>query len=298
MTMLEVRDVTVRAGSRTLLEGVGFEAVPGEVVGVIGPNGAGKTTLLEVVVGLRRPDSAAVTYKGSTLQDFRSRARVVDASVPGVPIRRRGRSANRAPRFRLSGRSARASFRWSPAHSKEIRSMKCRPIVLTFSSYLCLYATGCDRPTQPPSSSASAPPPAQSVEPPTRAPSVAAPATSAEPTAAASAARGGPVTIDFDAEPAGAPSTSFEGVVGDWYVGEQAGAHGLVVDGGKWRNGTPSANLADQAKHLYGERYAEFLDGVKAFAFFPFAVYKVDPVPGDLKISVRFFPIAGRVDQA
>lgn len=42
-----------------------------------------------------------------------------------------------------------------------------------------------------------------------------------------------------------------------------------MVDGSKWRQGTPSASLADQAKRLYGERYAEFLDGVKAFAFFP-----------------------------
>jgi hypothetical protein len=96
----------------------------------------------------------------------------------------------------------------------------------------------------------------------------------------------------------GAPSPSFEGAVGDWYVAEEAGAHGLKVDGSKWRNGTPSANLADQAKRLYGDRYAEFLDGVKAFAFFPFAVWKRDPPPGDLRISVRFYPLAGKIDQA
>jgi hypothetical protein len=105
------------------------------------------------------------------------------------------------------------------------------------------------------------------------------------------------VTVTFDTEPLGAPSPSFEGVVGDWYVAEQAGARGLVVDGGKWRNGTPSANLADQAKRLYGDRYAEFLDGVKAFAFFPFAVYKGDPPQGDVRISVRFYPFAGKIDQ-
>ena len=74
--MLEVRDVTVRAGSRTLLDAVGFVADAGEVVGVIGPNGAGKTTLLEVLVGLCRADSAAVTFRGSALRDFRERARV------------------------------------------------------------------------------------------------------------------------------------------------------------------------------------------------------------------------------
>jgi hypothetical protein len=86
--------------------------------------------------------------------------------------------------------------------------------------------------------------------------------------------------------------------VGDWYVSDQGGARGLKVDGGKWRSGTPSVNLADQAKRLYGDRYAEFLDGVKAFAFFPFAIWRGEPPTGDLRISVKFYPIAGQVDQA
>jgi hypothetical protein len=106
------------------------------------------------------------------------------------------------------------------------------------------------------------------------------------------------VAETFDTDAVGAPSPAFEGVVGDWYVGEQAGARGLIVDGAKWRNGTPSANLADQAKRLYGDRYAEFLDGVKAFAFFPFAVWKQEPPPGNKRISVRFYPFAGKIDQA
>jgi hypothetical protein len=71
----------------------------------------------------------------------------------------------------------------------------------------------------------------------------------------------------------------------------------LKVDGSKWRSGEPSASLADQAKRLYGDRYAEFLDGVKAFAYFPFAIWKGDPPAGDMRISVRFYPEAGRIDQ-
>lgn len=90
----------------------------------------------------------------------------------------------------------------------------------------------------------------------------------------------------------------FEAVVGDWTIAEAGGATGLKVDGSRWRDGTPSANLADQAKRLYGDRYAEFLDGVKAFAFFPLAIKKELPPAGDLKLSVRFYPIAGKIDQA
>jgi len=107
-----------------------------------------------------------------------------------------------------------------------------------------------------------------------------------------------PNVANFDDEVVGEPSRSFEAAVGDWYVANDADARGLKVDGGKWRSGTPSASLADQAKRLYGDRYAEFLDGVKAFAFFPFAVWKGEPPRGDERISVRFYPLAGQIDQA
>lgn len=116
-----------------------------------------------------------------------------------------------------------------------------------------------------------------------------------EPPAAAKA--GGVVVVDFNGEQAGAPPSSFEAVVGDWSIGEAAGQKGLLVDGSRWRQGMPSANLADQARRLYGERYAEFLDGVKAFAFFPLAVWRGDCTGADKTLSVRFYPIAGRIDQ-
>jgi ABC-type multidrug transport system ATPase subunit len=73
--VLEVRDVTVRVGARKLLESVGFEAAPGEVVAIIGPNGAGKTTLLEATIGLRSSDSASVAVRNRPLVAFSDRAR-------------------------------------------------------------------------------------------------------------------------------------------------------------------------------------------------------------------------------
>jgi hypothetical protein len=103
---------------------------------------------------------------------------------------------------------------------------------------------------------------------------------------------------DFAGAALGAPPPSFEPVIGDWSVAEAGGERGLLVDGSKWRQGVPSANLADQARRLYGERYAEFLDGVKAFAYFPLAVWQGDCSGPDVTLSVRFYPQAGRIDQA
>ena len=119
---------------------------------------------------------------------------------------------------------------------------------------------------------------------------------SGAPARAAAAASG--IALNFDQDTVGAAAAHVEAVIGDWLVSERQGARGLLVDGSRWRSGTPSANLADQARRLYGERYAEFLDGVRAFAFFPLAVVQQDPPLGDVRMSVRFLPIAGRIDQA
>src|SRR5689334_17085607 len=88
--MFEVRDVSVRAGPRTLLDRVGFDAKPGEVVAIIGPNGAGKTTLLEAVAGLLRGASSDVTADGRKLSTFAARASAIsylpDSSEPPAEV--------------------------------------------------------------------------------------------------------------------------------------------------------------------------------------------------------------------
>ena len=64
---LRVENVSVRFGGVVALEGVTFEAQPGEVLGVIGPNGAGKTTLFNVISGLQRPSAGTVTLGDRSL---------------------------------------------------------------------------------------------------------------------------------------------------------------------------------------------------------------------------------------
>ncbi|SEG40614.1 amino acid/amide ABC transporter ATP-binding protein 1, HAAT family [Thermomonospora echinospora] len=65
--MLEVRDLTVRFGGITALDGVGFEVRHGETVGLIGPNGAGKTTLFNCLTRRYRADAGTVRYQGADL---------------------------------------------------------------------------------------------------------------------------------------------------------------------------------------------------------------------------------------
>ena len=150
----------------------------------------------------------------------------------------------------------------------------------------------CDRPTSSNAPASSVPPPSASASP------SASVATAAATSGVTNDEAGAPaLAAHFDGEPDLGPSTAFEAVVGDWHIARAGGATGFEVDGSKWRDGVPSSNLAEQAKRLYGDRYAEFLDGVKAFAFYPLAIFKEPPPAGDLRMSVRFYPIAGKIDQ-
>ena len=58
--LIDVRALTKRYGSRTVVNEVSLSVRAGEVVGLLGPNGAGKTTTFYMVVGLVRPNGGQV----------------------------------------------------------------------------------------------------------------------------------------------------------------------------------------------------------------------------------------------
>jgi putative ABC transport system ATP-binding protein len=67
VTVLEGRDLVLRGGGRTVLDGVGVRARSGRLLAVAGPSGSGKTTLLGVLAGLVRPDAGTVLLDGVPL---------------------------------------------------------------------------------------------------------------------------------------------------------------------------------------------------------------------------------------
>jgi branched-chain amino acid transport system ATP-binding protein len=67
MTMLRVRDVTVRFGGIVALDNVSLDLNRGEILGLIGPNGAGKTTLFNCISGVIQPNSGSLYFEGRTL---------------------------------------------------------------------------------------------------------------------------------------------------------------------------------------------------------------------------------------
>ncbi|MFN8124968.1 MAG: ABC-F family ATP-binding cassette domain-containing protein [Candidatus Nanopelagicales bacterium] len=63
---LVAEDVSLRHGTRIILDGVSLGVHPGDRIGVVGRNGGGKTTLLRVLAGELPPDSGRVVRSGDT----------------------------------------------------------------------------------------------------------------------------------------------------------------------------------------------------------------------------------------
>ncbi len=67
MALLEVSGASVRFGGLTAVNGVSFDAEPGEVRALIGPNGAGKTTLFKAITGEEPLTGGTVHFQGEPI---------------------------------------------------------------------------------------------------------------------------------------------------------------------------------------------------------------------------------------
>ena len=66
--MIELHEVAVTYGARTVLADIDLSIASGERIALIGPNGAGKSTLLRVVTGLVAPSHGEVLVAGDALR--------------------------------------------------------------------------------------------------------------------------------------------------------------------------------------------------------------------------------------
>ena len=107
----------------------------------------------------------------------------------------------------------------------------------------------------------------------------------------------GAVRVDFSKETAGAEPKAFLPVVGNWLIAQEDGNKVVLVDGRQWRKGQPAGGLAENARAIYGSRHEEFLDNVKAFAYYPYAVASAVENFTDGEISMRFRLLEGLLDQ-
>jgi iron complex transport system ATP-binding protein len=86
VSTVEIDNLSVRAGSTTLISEVSLNVEAGTWCTIIGPNGAGKTTLVETVAGLRRAFEGTVSISGELVGSMNERERAKRvALVPQHP---------------------------------------------------------------------------------------------------------------------------------------------------------------------------------------------------------------------
>jgi hypothetical protein len=103
--------------------------------------------------------------------------------------------------------------------------------------------------------------------------------------------------VSFATETPGREPKTFAPMVGSWVISRDAGRNVLFIDGRVWKRGQPAGGLADKARELYGARNEEFIESIKAFAYYPIAVYKGLDNFENGEISVRFQMVGGALDR-
>src|SRR3954466_1691183 len=68
--ILGVRNVRKMFGGLRALDGISFQILENELVGLIGPNGAGKTALVNTITGFYRATSGEINFLGEDITNL------------------------------------------------------------------------------------------------------------------------------------------------------------------------------------------------------------------------------------
>lgn len=69
--MIELKELTVGYGQRTLLEKVSARIASGQLVALLGRNGTGKSTLLRAMMGLEKPQTGEIRLQGENVTSLK-----------------------------------------------------------------------------------------------------------------------------------------------------------------------------------------------------------------------------------
>ena len=69
MAKLEIQNITLNYGQRTVIKGLSFRLSPGELLGLVGPNGCGKTSIIKSLSRVLTPNSGKISLDGKKLTE-------------------------------------------------------------------------------------------------------------------------------------------------------------------------------------------------------------------------------------
>ncbi len=74
MAILQIKNLTVRSGQKTILDNLSIDFETGGVYAIVGPNGAGKSTLASCIMGLEdyKDIEGEIIFEGRSLDIVKS----------------------------------------------------------------------------------------------------------------------------------------------------------------------------------------------------------------------------------
>lgn len=82
--MLEIKDLRVKYGGITALDGISMKVPDGKIITLVGANGAGKSTTLRSITKLVNPSGGSITYGGKELTHMNTQD-IVKMGITLVP---------------------------------------------------------------------------------------------------------------------------------------------------------------------------------------------------------------------
>ena len=81
--MLTLKNVSLKKGSKTILNNISLAFEPGKIHGILGPNGSGKSSLLRCLAGVWLHQSGSILWLGQDLSFIERKARARLISLVG-----------------------------------------------------------------------------------------------------------------------------------------------------------------------------------------------------------------------
>lgn len=82
MSLVDVNNLSVRYGAKTVLSHVSLSVARGEIVTIVGPNGSGKTSLLRAIIGAVKPSHGQVRLGDDVRVGYVPQKLHIDETLP------------------------------------------------------------------------------------------------------------------------------------------------------------------------------------------------------------------------
>lgn len=82
MSLVQVKDLSVKYGTHKVLSHVSLHVEAGEIVTIVGPNGSGKTSLLRAIIGAVKPSHGDVSYAQGVKLGYVPQRLHIDETLP------------------------------------------------------------------------------------------------------------------------------------------------------------------------------------------------------------------------